>query len=54
MENLLKWQKHHQTITDIRKEYPHHTYKLPAEFTQVIPGENIYEKYKAYLPITGN
>ncbi len=52
VDNLLKWQKHHQTIMETRKEYPDHKYKLPAKFTEEIPGENIYEKYKAYLPIT--
>jgi hypothetical protein len=48
-EILLQWQKHYQNIMDIREAYPAYKYKLPPEFTQEIPGQNIYEKYKDYL-----
>lgn len=33
----------------VRKEYTSNEYKLPPEFTQKIPGIDVYQKYAKYL-----
>lgn len=50
--NLIQWQKNYKTLHTVREEYPSHKYKLPKEFLQIIPGENIYIKYKDFLSIS--
>lgn len=49
LEVLNNWNKHYQTLRQIRGEYPSHKYKLSASFTESIPGESIYLKYKEFL-----
>lgn len=49
LENLTKWQKHYKCIIEVREQYPRYSYKLPEEFMQPIPAENIYLKYEDYL-----
>jgi hypothetical protein len=46
---LHQWQTFYQIINDIRSQYPFLEYKQPKEFTETIPGLNIYEKYQDYL-----
>ncbi len=48
-DNLIKWEKHYQTVLEVRQEYPRHKYQIHENFVKVIPGENIYLKYKDYL-----
>lgn len=48
-ENLINWEKHYKILISIRQEYPKHNHKLPKEFTSIIPGESIYQKYQNYL-----
>lgn len=47
---LHKWEQPHETITMVREQYSDREYSLPPEFSQVIPGENTYNKYAEYLP----
>ena len=49
IEALKKWQKPYKTITMIRQEYKAIEYRLPKEFSQEIPGLNIYKKYEKFL-----
>ena len=49
IEALNKWQKPYKTITVIRQEYQASEYRLPKEFSQEIPGINIYKKYEQFL-----
>jgi hypothetical protein len=49
-ELLLQWQKYYLIVISIQKEYHPHEYKQPKEFCQKLPGLEIYEKYKDYLP----
>lgn len=49
LEILNNWNKHYQTLRQIREEYPSHKYKIPASFTESIPGEYIYLKYQELL-----
>lgn len=49
LEVLNNWNKHYQTLRQIRGEYPSHKYKLSPSFTESIPGESIYLKYKELL-----
>ena len=49
LETLEKWQKPYKTITIIRQEYKANEYRLPKEFSQEIPGLNIYKKYEKFL-----
>lgn len=49
LDNLKRWQKHYQTILEVRNEYPSYNYQLPDNFLVNIPGENIYLKYRDYL-----
>lgn len=49
LETLKQWQKPYKTITMIRQEYKASEYRLPKEFSQEIPGFNIYKKYEKFL-----
>jgi hypothetical protein len=49
LEIMKKWYKHYQTIIAIRQEYPAQQYQQPQEFTQNIPGFDLYLKYKNSL-----
>ena len=49
LETLKQWQKPYKTIQMIRQEYPASEYRLPPEFSQEIPGLNIYQKYENFL-----
>ncbi|MBC6419028.1 MAG: hypothetical protein GDA44_09695 [Prochloron sp. SP5CPC1] len=47
---LAIWENSYQKILDIREEYNSHQYKQPQEFSQEIPGLELYQKYSTYLP----
>ena len=49
-ELLLQWQKYYLMVDAIQKEYHPYEYKQPKEFSQKLPGLELYEKYKDYLP----
>lgn len=49
LEALRKWQKPYKKISMIRQEYQASEYRLPQEFSQDIPGLNIYKKYEKFL-----
>lgn len=49
LETLRKWQKSYKTISMIRQEYQSSEYRIPEEFSQDIPGINIYKKYEKFL-----
>ncbi|VEP17405.1 conserved hypothetical protein [Hyella patelloides LEGE 07179] len=46
---LQQWQKPFNSLKIIREQYPSSEYKLPKEFSEKIPGLNIYKKYEKYL-----
>ncbi len=46
---LRKWFKPYQAAMAIRQEYPPKEYHQPKEFTEPIPGVEVYEKYKKWL-----
>ncbi|ACK67537.1 conserved hypothetical protein [Rippkaea orientalis PCC 8801] len=46
---LRKWFYPYQAIVGIRQEHPAKDYKLPKEFTEPIPGVEVYEKYKKWF-----
>jgi hypothetical protein len=46
---MRKWYKPYQNIIRVRAEHPPDKYKQPKEFTEAIPGESLYEKYKNSL-----
>jgi hypothetical protein len=46
---IKKWLKPYQAAMKIRQDYPADQYKLPKEFTETIPGEGLYTKYKSSL-----
>ncbi len=52
---LKKWSKPYHAILGIREQHPAEQYKQPKEFSEPIPGVDIYEKYKRSLtnPKTG-
>lgn len=50
LKSLQEWNKYYQTILELRDKYPIADYKQPASFLQEISGEEIYTKYKKYLP----
>ncbi|MGK7956862.1 MAG: hypothetical protein AB4063_16680, partial [Crocosphaera sp.] len=39
----------YQAIKGIREEYPEKDYRQPKDFTKVIPGMNLYHKYRNSL-----
>lgn len=51
LEILNNWNKHYQTLMEIREEYPSYKYKVSDSFTESIPGESIYLKYKELLTL---
>lgn len=46
---LKQWQKPYQTIQLIREEYTSKQYRILSQFTQEIPGLNLYRKYEKYI-----
>lgn len=46
---IKQWYEYYKTIISIRQEYPSQQYQQPKEFTQEIPGLNLYLKYKKSL-----
>lgn len=46
---LHKWHGFYRIVRDIRNQHPFLEYKQPKEFTEDIPGLNIYAKYQDYL-----
>ena len=46
---LKQWEQPYKTITTIRQEYKASEYRLPKEFSQEIPGINIYKKYQKFI-----
>jgi hypothetical protein len=49
MEVLRKWLKPYNSVIAIRQEYESNKYHQPKEFTEDIPGLNIYQKYEQYV-----
>lgn len=47
---LAMWENSYQKILDIREQYNNNQYKQPQEFSQEIPGLELYQKYSSYLP----
>ncbi|MGL5033706.1 MAG: hypothetical protein ACRC6M_07890 [Microcystaceae cyanobacterium] len=43
---LRKWSRNYQIIQQAIAEYPASRYKLPKEFSESVPGEEIYVKYQ--------
>jgi hypothetical protein len=46
---LKQWQKPYDALKLIREEYTADQYRIPPEFTQEIPGLNVYKKYEKYV-----
>ncbi|BAU63390.1 hypothetical protein STA3757_07540 [Stanieria sp. NIES-3757] len=46
---LKQWQKPYHVLQTIRAEYTNDQYRIPPEFTQEIPGLNVYKKYEKYV-----
>ncbi|AFZ36361.1 hypothetical protein Sta7437_2840 [Stanieria cyanosphaera PCC 7437] len=46
---LKQWQKPYHALKLIREEYTAEQYRIPPEFTQEIPGLNVYKKYEKYV-----
>jgi hypothetical protein len=49
MKFMRRWYQHYQAIQGIRQEHPAHVYKQPKEFSQPIPGIELYNKYVNWL-----
>ena len=53
ISNLLmvikRWYQPYQVVIAIREQYPPHKYQQPEEFTNPIPGESTFLKYKDWL-----
>ncbi|MDJ0510524.1 MAG: hypothetical protein QNJ64_14915 [Crocosphaera sp.] len=49
MNAMRQWYPYYQSIIGIRDEYSQKEYSIPKEFTQEIPGIELYRKYKNYL-----
>jgi len=49
LEIINNWNKHYQTLLQIREEYPSYKYKVSDSFAESISGESIYLKYKELL-----
>ena len=46
---MRKWYLPYRAILDIRQRYPRTSFKLPKQFSEDIPGEAIYDKYRKSL-----
>lgn len=46
---IKRWYHPYQTVIAIREQYPPHKYQQPEEFTNAIPGETTFLKYKNWL-----
>jgi hypothetical protein len=46
---LRQWEKSFNALNVIREQYPSIKYKIPKEFSEKIPGLNIYQKYQEYM-----
>lgn len=46
---MQKWYKPYQVIAGIREQYPPKEFKIPKEFSEPIPGLEVYEKYRKSL-----
>ena len=49
MKVLRKWNYNYQAIQKLMSDYPASHYKLPKEFSDPIPGSDIYFKYQKWL-----
>ena len=49
MKVLRKWYSNYKVLQKIAEEYPASRYKLPKEFLEAIPGEDILLKYQRWL-----
>lgn len=49
LEIVKNWNKHYETLLQIREEYPSYKYKISHSFSESIPGESIYLKYKDFV-----
>ncbi|MDJ0662515.1 MAG: hypothetical protein QNJ42_23980 [Crocosphaera sp.] len=46
---MRQWYPLYEAIQGIREEYPEKDYRKPKDFIKVIPGMDLYHKYKKYL-----
>ena len=51
---MKKWETYCKTVANVRQKYDPQQYRLPKSFTTVIPGIDLYEKYKDSLPLTAS
>jgi hypothetical protein len=49
MRVMRKWYRYYQTLREILQTHPANQYKLPPEFNEPIPGEELYLKYQKWL-----
>jgi hypothetical protein len=49
MSILEEWNVAYKAILEIRHDYSGEAYRQPKEFSQKIPGENLYEKYQKWF-----
>lgn len=49
MNAMRQWYPYYQSIVGLRDEYSQTEYTIPKDFTQEIPGIELYHKYKNYL-----
>jgi hypothetical protein len=47
---MKKWETYCKTVANVRQKYDPQKYRLPKSFATVIPGTELYEKYKDSLP----
>lgn len=52
MKVIKKWHYNYQVILQIYQDYPASQYKLPKDFSEPIPGEALYLKYRKLLTDT--
>ncbi len=52
MKVIKKWHYNYQVILQIYQDYPGSQYKLPKDFSEPIPGEALYLKYRKLLTDT--
>lgn len=49
IEILIEWHKSEQHLINLRQQYPPSDCQVPSEFTQEIPGSDLYNKYQQYI-----
>jgi hypothetical protein len=43
---LKQWEIHYKSIGNVREKYSAKEYRLPKEFSDLVPGMSLYQKYK--------